>query len=89
VIEQSRGSVWSVSRCGPFPPCISARFSARTTGTPYWSSQWKEEAVSGYTRIKNRWQGSYIHTENATGYAQYGAVPSTYWTSQWTFEPAA
>ena len=31
---------------------------------------------------------TYMHTENYTGFVQYGSVPTTYWTSQWTFEPA-
>ncbi|MNR33888.1 hypothetical protein D3C85_1516050 [compost metagenome] len=60
-----------------------------TVPATYWSSQWTEEAVSGFTRIKNRWKGTYMHTEGNTGYVQYGSVPTTYWTSQWTFEPAS
>ncbi|WP_051844597.1 glycoside hydrolase family 16 protein [Streptomyces globisporus] len=52
------------------------------------ASQWTEEPVSGYLRLKNRATGTFVHTEDATGNLQHGAVPSTWWTSQWAFEPA-
>ncbi|MFD7490848.1 hypothetical protein ACFV8T_00220 [Streptomyces sp. NPDC059832] len=50
--------------------------------------QWTEETVDGRIRFRNRRTGQYMHTEGATGSVQYGSVPATYWTSQWTREPA-
>lgn len=51
----------------------------------YWSAQWTETAVDGYTRFVNRWQENVaIHTENYFGYLQYGQCPITWWTSQWS-----
>lgn len=52
----------------------------------YWSAQWVESQVDGFTRLTNRWQSAVdLHTEQYTGYLQYGDVPTTYWTSQWKF----
>ena len=54
----------------------------------YYSAQWKIEEQEGYIRLNNRWKdGSYIHTEDYLGVAQYGNVPKTYWTSQWELIP--
>ncbi|SFB53788.1 Glycosyl hydrolases family 16 [Cohnella sp. OV330] len=47
-----------------------------------------EPPSSGYYRIKNRQTGQYIHIEDKTGKAQYGSVPVTYWSSQWSKETA-
>lgn len=52
----------------------------------YWSAQWAQEPVDGRLRLKNRWKGTYAHTENMTGSIQYGAAPANWWTSQWTLE---
>ena len=39
-----------------------------------------------YTRLIDRWQPDYsIHTEDYQWLIQYGNVPTTYWTSQWSF----
>ena len=54
--------------------------------TTWWSAQWKESEVDGYTRLVNRWKPDYsIHTEDYQWLIQYGNVPTTYWTSQWSF----
>lgn len=54
--------------------------------TTWWSAQWTESEVDGYTRLINRWQPDYsIHTEDYQWLIQYGNVPTTYWTSQWRF----
>ncbi|MEV4063036.1 family 16 glycosylhydrolase [Nonomuraea dietziae] len=39
-----------------------------------------------YVRIKNHQTGQYLHTEAATGKVQYGNVPATALSSQWTRE---
>ena len=58
--------------------------------TTWWSAQWTESEVDGYTRLINRWQPDYsIHTEDYQWLIQYGNVPTTYWTSQWRFIPVS
>jgi hypothetical protein len=39
-----------------------------------------------YYRIKNRWQSTYMHTENLTGYVQVGAINSAWLSAQWSLE---
>ncbi|MBC6451030.1 glycoside hydrolase family 16 protein [Actinokineospora xionganensis] len=41
---------------------------------------------NSYERMKNHQTGQYMHIENKTGNLQYGAVPSSAWSSQWTRE---
>ncbi|MHA4779766.1 family 16 glycosylhydrolase [Streptomyces sp. MSC1_001] len=41
---------------------------------------------SAYQRIKNHQTGQYAHIENKTGNVQYGAVPTTAWSSHWSKE---
>lgn len=54
----------------------------------WWSAQWSEVPVDGYTRFVNRWKPNMsIHTESYEGVLQYGNVPNTYWTSQWQLIP--
>ncbi|MCD9022645.1 glycoside hydrolase family 16 protein [Cohnella silvisoli] len=49
---------------------------------------WKKDG--GYSvpfyRIKNRQTGQYMHIQNKTGKVEYGNVPASYWSSQWTKE---
>ena len=42
--------------------------------------------VTAYYRIKNRWKGTYMHTENLTGYVQVGSIYSTWLSAQWSIE---
>jgi hypothetical protein len=39
-----------------------------------------------YYRIKNRWQGTYMHTENQNGSVQVGTIHPSWWSAQWTLE---
>lgn len=53
----------------------------------YYSAQWKQEQVEGYTRFVNRWQPTQvINTENNKGYLEIGQVHQGAWRSQWYFE---
>ncbi|MFD3533796.1 family 16 glycosylhydrolase [Streptomyces sp. NPDC058664] len=42
--------------------------------------------AEGYQRIKNHQTGQYAHIENKTGNVQYGATPSSWWSSHWSRE---
>lgn len=48
------------------------------------TSQWTFEAVEGFTRIRNRSTGEYVHIENLLGYVQ--STNQAGWSSQWTIE---
>jgi N-acetylneuraminic acid mutarotase len=39
-----------------------------------------------YYRIKNRWQNTYMHTENLTGYVQVGSICDTCLSAMWSIE---
>ncbi|HXK16912.1 MAG TPA: RICIN domain-containing protein, partial [Polyangiaceae bacterium] len=43
-------------------------------------------AAVAYYRIKNRWQGTYMHTENLNGFVQVGSICPTCLSAQWSFE---
>ena len=43
-------------------------------------------AAVAYFRIKNRWQGTYMHTENLTGFVQVGSICPTCLSAMWSFE---
>jgi N-acetylneuraminic acid mutarotase len=42
--------------------------------------------VSAYYRIKNRWQSTYLHTENLTGSVQVGSINPSWLSAQWSIE---
>ncbi|WP_436497184.1 family 16 glycosylhydrolase [Actinokineospora sp. HUAS TT18] len=43
---------------------------------------------AGYELLKNRQTGAFAHIQDKTGKVQYGAVPATWWSAQWTREQA-
>lgn len=43
-------------------------------------------AAVAYYRIKNRWQGTYMHTESLNGYVQVGSICPTCLSAQWSLE---
>ncbi len=49
--------------------------------------QWT--APTTYVRIKNRWQGTYLHIENRTGKVQAGTINSDWQSAQWAVETSA
>ncbi|MEU1425310.1 family 16 glycosylhydrolase [Kitasatospora sp. NPDC005751] len=61
-----------------------------------WPKNWNVDYVrvfknsagysEGYQRIRNHQTGQYLNVENKTGNVQYGNVPTTYWSGQWTRE---
>ena len=42
--------------------------------------------TSAFFRIKNRWQSTYMHTENLTGFVQVGAINTSWLSAQWSLE---
>ncbi|MEC0228532.1 family 16 glycosylhydrolase [Paenibacillus alba] len=52
---------------------------------------WKKDGgyPEPYYRFKNHQTGEYMHIEQQAGKVQYGTVPATYWSSQWTKEMTA
>jgi N-acetylneuraminic acid mutarotase len=42
--------------------------------------------TTAYYRIKNRWQGTYLHTENLTGFVQVGGINGSWLSAQWSLE---
>ena len=43
-------------------------------------------ATASYYRIKNRWQSTYLHTENQTGSVQVGGINPSWLSAQWSIE---
>ena len=43
-------------------------------------------ATVAFFRIKNRWQGTYMHTENLNGFVQVGSICPTCQSAMWSFE---
>lgn len=48
------------------------------------TSHWTFEEIEGFTRIKNRSTGEYVHIENLLGYVQ--STNQAGWSTQWTLE---
>ncbi|MEP3390483.1 MAG: T9SS type A sorting domain-containing protein [Reichenbachiella sp.] len=68
-------NLWSTVECTAVP-------------SNYWSAHWALEDHQGFTRLKNRWQGTdYINIENLVGFAERSAIFEGAYSSHWTFVP--
>jgi Secretion system C-terminal sorting domain len=55
-----------------------------TNAASDFSTHWSLENVDGYIAIKNRSTGHYINIETSQAYAEATAVPTFYWSDQWS-----
>jgi hypothetical protein len=39
-----------------------------------------------YYRIRNVWQGTYMHAQNLTGFVEVGSIYPTWWSAMWSIE---
>ena len=53
------------------------------------NADWTMPATgSGWFRLVDRATNGAMHVENGTGYPEYGVVPDTWWSAQWTMKAA-
>lgn len=66
----------------------TGKIQSGAVGPLWWSAMWKiDNAVDGWSYIKNRWQpNQWIHIENTNSYAEYNNSTPTWWSVMWKIE---